>query len=368
MVELNENRNEQLTKEEAAIYDRQIRLWGVEAQQRLRKAKVLLVGLNSLGNEVCKNIVLAGIQHLTLLDHNDITEKDIKQQFLSPHENIGKNKGDASYKRVKELNPMVDIVVDKEHIDNKTDGYFKQFDVVCMTGCCSKLLVKINEKCRKYGIKYISGNVFGYYGYMFADFGEHKYVQEKQKMSGKKKDTCDGPSSAKQTKQGQDETPEYIENITSFCSLSDALTEPLFEKKSLRQAKQVSKSYLVMQVLHEYHEKHQTYPEKLTSNEDFEDLIEIRNNVFERLRIDNDLLDEHHLSYCFGQLYPVNAIVGGVIGQEIIKAVSAKDPPHNNFFFYDGVSTSGVVEKIAPAVHEEKKAETSNVTHTEIVL
>lgn len=34
MVELSENRNEQLTKEEAAVYDRQIRLWGVEAQQR----------------------------------------------------------------------------------------------------------------------------------------------------------------------------------------------------------------------------------------------------------------------------------------------------------------------------------------------
>lgn len=54
---------------------------------------------------------------------------------------------------------------------------------------------------------------------------------------------------------------------------------------------------LIRLVLHEYHEKHQTYPEKLTSNEDFEELIEIRNNVFERLRIDNDLLDEHHLRY-----------------------------------------------------------------------
>jgi hypothetical protein len=42
------------------IYDRSIRLWGKDSQQRIMTAKVLVVGLRSLSAEVCKNLVLAG--------------------------------------------------------------------------------------------------------------------------------------------------------------------------------------------------------------------------------------------------------------------------------------------------------------------
>lgn len=48
----------------------------------------------------------------------------------------------------------------------------------------------------------------------------------------------------------------------------------------------------------------------------------------------------------FGQVSPVCAILGGVLAQEIIKAVSQKDPPHNNFFFFTSEDSAGVVECI----------------------
>lgn len=48
----------------------------------------------------------------------------------------------------------------------------------------------------------------------------------------------------------------------------------------------------------------------------------------------------------FGQVSPVCAIVGGVLAQEIIKAVSHKDPPHKNFFFFTTLDGAGVVECI----------------------
>lgn len=51
-------------------------------------------------------------------------------------------------------------------------------------------------------------------------------------------------------------------------------------------------------------------------------------------------------SMVYGQLSPVCAIVGGVLAQEIIKAVSQKDPPHNNFFFFNTQDGAGVVECI----------------------
>ena len=48
----------------------------------------------------------------------------------------------------------------------------------------------------------------------------------------------------------------------------------------------------------------------------------------------------------FAELAPVAAIVGGILGQEVIKAISNKDAPHNNFFFYNPLESCGVVETI----------------------
>ena len=44
--------SKEVSNEEAELYDRQIRLWGVEAQSRVRSAKVLIAGLQGLHTEV----------------------------------------------------------------------------------------------------------------------------------------------------------------------------------------------------------------------------------------------------------------------------------------------------------------------------
>ena len=50
---------------------------------------------------------------------------------------------------------------------------------------------------------------------------------------------------------------------------------------------------------------------------------------------------------CFGELSPCAAVVGGVLAQEIIKAVSHKDEPIRNYFFFNGsTDRAGCVEAI----------------------
>ena len=61
-----------ITEDEAALYDRQIRLWGVEAQRRLLSSRILIINMKGLGAEIAKNIVLGGISCLTLLDSNEV--------------------------------------------------------------------------------------------------------------------------------------------------------------------------------------------------------------------------------------------------------------------------------------------------------
>jgi ubiquitin-like 1-activating enzyme E1 A len=86
----NEAVDEDFTAEEAAVYDRQMRLWGVEAQRRLQNSHVLISGLTQLGSELAKNLVLSGIS-VTLHDVQFVTRAHVESQFLLNEQHIGVN-------------------------------------------------------------------------------------------------------------------------------------------------------------------------------------------------------------------------------------------------------------------------------------
>ena len=149
-----------ITVEEVKLYDRQIRLWGMEAQQRMRNAKILTLGQNSLMNELLKNIVLAGINHITLLSNKIVTEQDLGNQFLLTENELGKN-NTIIKERLQKLNPRVDLQVIEQEIDQLTDEFVKEFHIVCMVGQTAAVISKINTICRKHNIVFWAGENMG---------------------------------------------------------------------------------------------------------------------------------------------------------------------------------------------------------------
>jgi hypothetical protein len=45
-----------ISETEAKLYDRQIRLWGIDAQQRMSKTRLLVYGMKGISSETCKNL------------------------------------------------------------------------------------------------------------------------------------------------------------------------------------------------------------------------------------------------------------------------------------------------------------------------
>jgi len=340
--------SESLTREEAQIYDRQIRLWGVEAQQRLRKAKILVAGAGGLGNEVIKNILLSGIKHMTILDSQKLSHENASAQFLSPEASVDEYRSKTCMSRAKDLNPMVDIVADTQQLHEKSEEFFQGFDVVCLTGENKENQIRVNEICRRLGVKFFSGNVYGYYGYMFADLGKHEFVEEKVKVATATESTSE-PAAKKPrtTSNSNTDEVEMIERDLQFVSFADALAYDYVQGKTARQLKQLSKAYLVSRIMMARNGKSDSNIIKDVASH--EELLELRNTELERIGLDSDMLPDEFASLCRGELFPVNAIVGGVLSQEIIKAVSHKDRPHDNFFFYDGNLTTGLVHRMAPS-------------------
>ena len=131
----------------------QIRLWGLDAQKRLRAARILVAGMRGLGNEVAKNLVLAGVNSMTILDHENMTKEDCVSSFLAPTDHVGKNRAQASLERLKQRNPMVEVTADPDNLEAKEEEFFKNFDVVIVTNYPKDVCLKVNKICRANNIK-----------------------------------------------------------------------------------------------------------------------------------------------------------------------------------------------------------------------
>lgn len=171
------NKDFDLTEQESELYDRQIRLWGLESQKRIRTSRILICGLNGLGAEVAKNIILSGVKAVTLLDHKNVSELEFCSQFFTPHDSVGTNRAEASRKRAQALNPMVEISIDRDNVNDKADDFFYRFDVVILIDAPTATLVRVNNTCRLQGIKFFAGDVWGMHGYSFVDLQEHEFAE-----------------------------------------------------------------------------------------------------------------------------------------------------------------------------------------------
>eukprot|EP01084_Bolivina_argentea_P217747 369647_1 len=71
-----------------ALYSRQLYVMGHEAQRRMACSDVLVIGFSGLGVEVSKNLVLAGVKSLTLLDPTPATWGDLASNFFIGEDGI----------------------------------------------------------------------------------------------------------------------------------------------------------------------------------------------------------------------------------------------------------------------------------------
>lgn len=129
-----------------------------------------------MGAETAKNIILTGVKAVTLLDDQNVTELDFGSQFLVPQASLGKNRAEASEKRAQALNPMVEVKAVVGNFADQPDEFFKDFDVVCISQGKTADLIRIDALCRENNIKFFAFDMWGMFGYCFADLQEHEYA------------------------------------------------------------------------------------------------------------------------------------------------------------------------------------------------
>ncbi|KAG6949748.1 hypothetical protein JG688_00014498 [Phytophthora aleatoria] len=302
---------------EAAVYDRQMRLWGVEAQKRLQNSRVLVSGLTALGSELVKNLVLAGMG-VTLHDSQAVTTTAVATQFFLAEEDVGNNRAEASLPRVQELNPLVQVSSEIKPLDELPDEFFKQFTVVCLVGDELATELRLDALCRSLGTAFYSARSFGFDGIVFADLGEHTF---------------------RRNAVGADAAPSDPVTVT-FPTLEEAQKVQWSSLQSARKrAPQLPQVFVKNQLLQGF--KSLKGVKEVTDNHEV-DFIQYAREQFQANGLDEDYLSPDELQALLrvaeADLVPICAIVAGIMGQEVIKAISQKDEPIRNFFCFDGVT------------------------------
>lgn len=126
-------KNIQFSREELARYNRHIIIpgFGLEAQQKLKAAKVLVIGSGGLGSPVLLYLAAAGVGTIGIVDFDVVDDSNLQRQVLFGVHEIGQPKVEAAKRRIESLNPHVNLRLYNTHLNSQNAmEIIRDFDVV----------------------------------------------------------------------------------------------------------------------------------------------------------------------------------------------------------------------------------------------
>ncbi|MCH2161772.1 MAG: HesA/MoeB/ThiF family protein [Phycisphaerales bacterium] len=93
-----------------------VRDFGEEGQQKLRNATVLVSRCGGLGSPVAYELAAAGIGRLVIAHAGNVKPSDLNRQLLMTHDWLGRPRVESASRRLRELNPRLDVVAVNENL------------------------------------------------------------------------------------------------------------------------------------------------------------------------------------------------------------------------------------------------------------
>lgn len=150
-----------------ARYDRQLQLhgFGSEAQEKLSKARVLVIGAGGLGCPVLEYLAAAGVGTIGIADNDLVSYSNLNRQVLYGQDDIGKNKALQAKVKLEALNNEIKILAYPEYWDPQlAASHFPGYDIIvdATDNFASRYL--INDACVLFNKPLVFGAVSGFEG------------------------------------------------------------------------------------------------------------------------------------------------------------------------------------------------------------
>ncbi|KAG5439559.1 hypothetical protein PCANB_002135 [Pneumocystis canis] len=336
------------------LYSRQLYVLGHEAMKKMTK-----------------NICLAGVKSITLHDPHPIQIEDMSSQFFFKHSDIGKPRDQVSVSYLAELNRYVLITFLKEELTHH---------IIVLTETSLKKQLEINDYTHEHGIHFISADVRGLFGYIFCDFGKDfdvfdtngetpltgiissisqdgivtildetrhgledgDYVTFKEvegmtalNMSPPKRVQIKGPytfsigdiSGIGEYRGGGIFIQVKMPKKLQFKSLRESIFSPDFLINDYSKMNRPMLLHIAFQALHSFIEEYNYFPRPRNETD-----------AEKELNLDEKVIKE--LAYqARGDLSPMAAVFGGLAAQEVLKAISGKFTPIQQYMYFDSLES-----------------------------
>lgn len=315
----------------------------MQAQQKIRNANVLLITMKGLGNEIAKNLVLAGIGSLTIMDHETTTAADLGTQFLNSQDS-GATRAQAALSQIQKLNPRVNIIVDTDDVRLKTASYFALFDMVIATDLDPDALNIINTATRLNLRPFYAASTHGLYGFIFADLIEHTFVIERDEPNVATQPKAESRTriiTDVQTKMQNGKSIEIVtkkEMYSTWLLASDGAFLPEEYTKSKRRLRAVSPVLSCLRALWEFQTGNGGgFP---ADKSDLVTFTRIATQKHKELSLPGETLTAEFLRNFLQnigcEIAPVTAILGGQLAQDVINVLGQTQQPIQNMVIFDG--------------------------------
>ncbi|MAH32788.1 molybdenum cofactor biosynthesis protein MoeB [archaeon] len=159
--------NNRLTKQEMDRYSRHLLLpeVGIEGQEKIKKAKALIIGAGGLGSSAALYLAAAGVGTIGLVDFDKVEENNLQRQIIHSTRGIGKSKLESAKKSIIGLNPNINVNLHNVKLDSKnTLEIIKNYDIVIDGTDNFPARYLVNDACILLNKPNVYGSIFRFDG------------------------------------------------------------------------------------------------------------------------------------------------------------------------------------------------------------
>jgi len=373
------------------LYSRQLYVLGHDAMRRMGKSDVLISGVRGLGVEIAKNVILGGVKSVTIHDEGLVALTDLSSQFYLSEKDVGRNRAEVSVPSLAELNKNVPVI---PFTGKLIPEFVSKFRVVVLTASSLEEQLWISDMTHSKNIALIVASTRGLFGQVFCDFGTDFVISDKdgnQPVSvmitaitreEKSVVTCldetrhgleDGDYVTFSEVEGMLELngcpprkvevlgpytfsigdttnlSEYIKGgiatqvkmpvTVSFKSLRESIKCPEFLISDFGKFDRPQQLHIAFQTLDAFVKRYGCLP-ACWDVSDAEKFVELAEEVKKADGVEVDLDDKLLKTFSFisrGGVNPLDAALGGIVAQELMKACSGKFTPISQWLYMDAL-------------------------------
>lgn len=139
-------------------FSRTAYVFGEDAVEKLRNAKVAVFGVGGVGGYICEALCRAGVGHIDIFDRDTVSLSNINRQIIALHSTVGREKVAVMKERMLDINPDCEIVANNVFYlpENAEDYDLSKYDYIADAVDTVSAKLEIATRAYKLGVPVIS--------------------------------------------------------------------------------------------------------------------------------------------------------------------------------------------------------------------